>query len=708
LNVFRARRTLSWGVLSLSLGAALLLSFKLAVGAVGGAERAGQRRAEDYTNTVLYKALTPALVNKPIEGRDYGDILIQVQAGILRDDDVVRVRIWNAARQLVFSSDQRDRLGQEAGSEAVPAGVLDGDTVSSATGARVAPLPGLAGSNEQLLRSYVPLRLGDQTFASAAVEIDQRYSAILASAYVLWRPVQIAIGVALLAALAMLVSSVRGSVRGSRSGAAGDPRAAERARTLERQLRKLERRAKDADDRSREAVDRADAMSKAKSALEQQLAESERNLRDTLTARRSDEDGAAALAARVPDLERELAELRARVAAAESIVPGVSAEELATARARAEEAETERDHLAREIERLNVAMSQSGAAHARAVELETRLAETGARAAEAERRVAELERVQQERSHAVAELHLADPASGERDQEVERLRAATAEHDEQLRQLQQTILERTTELEQLRSGLDTRSGEADQLRADAAARATELEQLRAEAIAKNAELDDLRAEANARTAELELLRSAAAGGSTEAEQLRARLAVVSAELDQVRADAAAKATEREELRRTDVAEVQQAHEQLANARLELRRAHARVEELEEHARKSAAATVDASLRNGSNGSTPEAEHGLFAEPTGSGSPVFEPAEEATVGSRLSAFHKRRHSPRIEEAPPLEGQRQPATVAETHEAEPEPEPAMPEISPEGLSLRERLTRAAAARNRVSTPSDSDEH
>lgn len=680
MNVFRARRTLIWGVLSLLLGAALLLSFKLAVGAVGGAERAAQRRAEDYTNTVLYKALTPALVNMPIEGRDYGDILIQVQAGILRDDDVVRVRIWNAARQLVFSSDQRDRLGQEAGSEAVPAGVLDGDTVSSATGARVAPRPGLAGSYEQLLRSYVPLRLGDQTSASAAVEIDQRYSAILASAYVLWRPVQIAIGVALLAALAMLVSSVRGSSADSRSGAAGDPRAAERARTLERQLRKLENRAKDADDRTREAVDRADAMSKAKSALEQQLAESERSLRDTLTARRSDEDEAAALAARVPDLERELAELRARVAAAESVVPGVSAEELANARARAGEAETERDHLAREIERLNVAMSESGAAHARAVELETRLAETDARATEAERRVAELERVQQEKSGAVAELQRAGPASGERDQEVERLRAASAERDEQLRQLQQTILERNAEIEQLRGGLDTRSGEAEQLRAHAAARAIELEQLRAEAIAKNAELDDLRAEANARTAEL----------------------------DRLRADASAKVAELEELRRTDVAEVQQAHEQLANARLELRQAHARVEELEEHARKSASAAVDASLRNGSNGSTPEAEHGLFAEPTGPGSPVFEPAEEATVGSRLSAFHKRRHSPRVEEAPPLEGQRQPATVAETHESEPEPEPAMPEISPEGLSLRERLTRAAAARNRVSTPSDRDEH
>src|SRR5512138_2190896 len=110
MNVFPARRTLIWGLLSLLLGAALLVSLSLAGGAVGNAERGAQRRAEDYTNTVLYKALSPALVSGPIEGRDYGNTLIQVQAGILSDDDVVRVRVWNGAGLLVFSSDQRDRL----------------------------------------------------------------------------------------------------------------------------------------------------------------------------------------------------------------------------------------------------------------------------------------------------------------------------------------------------------------------------------------------------------------------------------------------------------------------------------------------------------------------------------------------------------------------------------------------------------------------
>jgi hypothetical protein len=152
-------------------------------------------------------------------------------------------------------------------------------------------------------------------------------------------------------------------------------------------------------------------------------------------------------------------------------------------------------------------------------------------------------------------------------------------------------------------------------------------------------------------------------------------------------------------------EVQQAHEQLANAQLELRQARERIEELEERARQFASAGLDGASPV-PNGSAARAEEGRFGEPAGD-SPVFEPPDEATVGSRLSAFRKRRHSPRIEEPAPEEQWEPPAAAASDDDAAHEPERTMPEISPEGLSLRERLTRAAAARHRVTTPSERNE-
>jgi predicted nucleic acid-binding Zn-ribbon protein len=924
MNVFRARRTLIWGVVSVVVGAALAMSFVLAGGAVSNAENDAKQRAEGYANSVLYKALTPGMVGQPIDGKDYGDVLVQVQAGILNNNDVVRVRVWNRSGQLVFSSDQRDRLGQQAGFGGVLKKVFDGSTVSDVTGPRVAPEPGLAGTNEQLLLSYVPLRLGSQTSPTAAVEIDQRYSAILAAAHVVWRPLQIALGVLLLFALGMLLVSFRSGAVPSGAGLAGDPRAAERLRSLEKQTKELEKRAreaadraKQADDRVRAAEERADAMTKAKTALEQQLASAERNLRDTLTASRSNQDDATALSARLPELERENAELRARTAAAESVVPGVSAEELAAVQTRAREAEGERDRFAREIERLNIAMSESNAAYNRATELETRLAEVQAlgsdadsrvaaaqaRAAELETRVAEaearalgseqrladsdrrlaeieqrskssvdqaqvdldrisirlsetqaalaestdrmtklqsdLQRVQQEKDDAVAELQRAGLATGERDQEVERLRAAITERDQQSQDLQRTVLERNAELEQLRNGLGERSGEADHARAETAAKAAELDQLRAEAVAKNAELDQLRAESASRATELEQLRAESASGATEldrlradltartaeldalrndstsrsseAESLRAELSSRTAELDQVRQDLSARSEELEQLhetvtagsseaetlrariaeleqaaaastttgadldqartalsskdeeleqlrdavagrdaelqrvraeleqvaaqpsaasgdadgdelrrrvgeledlRRTDIAEVQQAHEQLANAQLELRQARERIEDLEDRARKFAAASVEAGIpfQQGGNGAHAEPEMLAGEAVTSPDSPVFEPPDEATVGSRLSAFRKRRVSSRLEDVPVPAEQWEPPVIAAPHD-EPEEhhdDPPMPEITPEGLSLRERLTRAAAARHRVTTPSDTEQH
>jgi predicted nucleic acid-binding Zn-ribbon protein len=666
---FRARRILIRGVASVVVGAGLAASVVLAAGAVPDAENDAKQRAEDYANSVVYKALTPGMIGQPIDGSDYGSVLVQVQAGILKDDDVVRVRVWNGSGMLVFSSDQRDRLGQQAGFGGVLNRVLDGTTVTDVTDARVAPEPGLAGSNDRLFVSYVPLRLGGETLPSAAVEVDQRYSAILAAANRIWRPLQIGLGVILVFALAMFLAAFRSRTDWSGSDLAGDPRAAERLRSLQKQMKELERQAREADDRAKQAGDRvraaeerADALTEAKTALEQQLASAEGNLREAVTASRTSQDDATALASRVPEFEREIAELRARAEAAESVAPDVSAEDLAAAQGRAAELETrvgeaearalgaeqrlaDSDRRAAEIElrstssveqaqvdldRISIRLSETQAALAESTDKTTRLQ-------------SDLQRVQQERDDALAELQRAGLATGERDQEVERLRAAIAERDELLRDLQRTVLERNAELEQMRSGLGERSGEIEQARAEAAAQAAELEHLRTETAAKGAELDQLRTEAVAKNAELDQLRTEALARNAELDRLRA--------------------------------EVQQVNEQLTSAQLELKQARQRVEGLEDR--------------------SPE-------------SPVFEPPDEAAVGSRLSALRKRTSS-RSEDVPVPTEQSGPPVVAQPHgeSEEHHDDPPTPDTSPEGLSLRERLTRAAAARHRVTTPSDTEQ-
>jgi chromosome segregation ATPase len=513
--------------------------------------------------------------------------------------------VWNETGQLVFSSDQRDRLGQDAGFAEVLGRVLDGSTVSEVTGQRVPQEPGLAGSNEKLLRTYVPMRLGDQTSASAVAQIDQRYSAIQASAQKVWRPAQIGIGAALALTIVLFVLSLR-SGTGSASGIAADPRAAERARSLERRTKDLENRLKHAEELAREASERFDETSKAKVALERQLAASEQNLRDTLTVRNANEQDAAALSARVPELERELAELRARAAEPAS---GASPEELAEAQARAAAAEqrlagiearsaSSVEQAQADIDRISIRLSETQAALAEATDERTRMQ-------------ADLERVQQERAEALAGLERAGVVTGERDQEDEGLRGTIAERDRELEGLR----EAAAQVETLRGDVVAKSGELDALRLQGTALATELETLRGEAVARTAELERVHDELQRATADAQV---AAPQDDDQLDELRRRVA------------------ELEELRGADAEEVRQAHEQLANAHLELEQTRASIEQL------------------------------LGVSVTSA------PAD----ASRLA---------------------QESAAAEPH-AESGPS--------EGLSLSERLTRAAAARQRVSTPPDRD--
>jgi hypothetical protein len=560
VSVSRVLRVAVWAALALLLGFALYESLGRQAAAVDKAQAAAQARAEDYANTVLYRALAPGTLDEPIESREYGELLVDVQAGILSDDDVVRVRVWNDAGELAFSSDQRDRLGQEIDREDVLRTVLQGSAVSEKTGARVPQLPGLAGANEPLLETYAPLRLGEQTSPSGVAEIQQRYSAIQAVADKVWRPIQAGLGVALLGALVMLVVSIR---RGDgRSTAMGDPRAAERVRSLERRLR-------DAEKRAREAAERVDAMTAAKVALEEQLSTSERNLRDTLTARRANEEEAASIIERVPQLERQLAEARARALAAEAAASGVSPEDLAAAQARATEASAERDRLAAEVERLNSVATEITAARQRALDLETRLAEleaagssSDARLAEAETRAAAAEQRVREADRRTAEVE-------ERLTEADRRAANVEDRLSQSLEQAQSDLDRTSlGLSETQAALAESSDKLNTLQAELEAAQRE----KAEAVSA---LENIGEATGDRDREVEQLRTSVVARDAELEQLRTSVVAKNAELEQLRAEAVAKNEELERMR----GEVQEAHEQLATAQLEMTQARSRIEDL---------------------------------------------------------------------------------------------------------------------------------
>src|SRR5438093_10181929 len=106
------RARLVWGGVGLLLLLGLVGSLALSSAAVGNQEQAAEARAVSYVHDVIADTLTPHIVSEPILGPDYRELIITVQKGILSDDRVARIRIWRPDGTLVFSSDQRDRVGE--------------------------------------------------------------------------------------------------------------------------------------------------------------------------------------------------------------------------------------------------------------------------------------------------------------------------------------------------------------------------------------------------------------------------------------------------------------------------------------------------------------------------------------------------------------------------------------------------------------------
>jgi exonuclease VII small subunit len=574
------------GLLSLALLGALLFTVVRGRGSIAEAEAAAEERAVRWASSALPDALTPEQASSEILGPAYRELLIVVQAGILADDRVARVRIWSPDGLLVFSSDQRDKIGEYV-AEGDPniETALAGEVVSVPTEATLGPKAGLAGADEKLLQTFVPLHLAGETGTSGVVQIDQWYRAIEDEAAGSWAGVRLALVAALTASVLWFLFTMRRQPTPTAVAVGARPAIeGEGSEDVVAALARAER----AEAEVAAAGERLRALEARALAAEERAARAEADLAEVL-ADRPEAGVDEATAARLRELEEERR--------------GLSAE---LARMRAALAEREAE-LTRAREGPPAAGVEAGAD--RIAELE-----------------AELERTRGEVERSRAELEAA----------VERAVAGEAERTELSSRVETT----RAELETTRAELETTRAELETTRAELETTRAELETTRAELRTAMTDLDEARAQLSARVS------AAAEEPAEDVEALRARI------------------EELEAARRTDIAELQRAREALANTQYEAAQALRRAKELEGELAVLRAEAVEAPAAAG-----PEEE----------GRP--------TIGERLAALARERTSERRPPAEPM--------AAETEREA----PAAEQPEEEGLSLRERLARAAAARHRA---------
>ncbi len=97
--------------LLLVLGASFLMSGR----ARDNAESEAELRAQRYAVSGVVVNLTPELVSRDLVGSDFRDLKTSVDAGVMSDTDVLRVRIWKPNGDLIFSTAAGDLLLHSSG-----------------------------------------------------------------------------------------------------------------------------------------------------------------------------------------------------------------------------------------------------------------------------------------------------------------------------------------------------------------------------------------------------------------------------------------------------------------------------------------------------------------------------------------------------------------------------------------------------------------
>ena len=180
----------------------------------------GQERAELYAATVFRTALDPGDVATPLEGDRRDSLFAEVQAFVLTDPTVARVRLWDPEGTLLFSTDPAENPGDT--SEDIAIRSASGGSVQSRLA--LEPLSPPPAEDEArratpLFQTFAPLRIRGSADVVGAVEVEQFAAALEERAEEPWWIVQAgASGVTVLLALLALISVARGLRRPARPG----------------------------------------------------------------------------------------------------------------------------------------------------------------------------------------------------------------------------------------------------------------------------------------------------------------------------------------------------------------------------------------------------------------------------------------------------------------------------------------------------------
>jgi hypothetical protein len=231
--------------------------------------RQAQARAQGSADATIYDSVTAADVALPMTGVGYRDLLETVRAGILTDVRVARLRLWGADGTLIFSTDEREKIGRlRATDDIAITSALRGVTTSRRATADLTPSAtgaGTGASPAEVFQTFAPLRTPDRNDIQGTVEIDQYWAPIADAASGsegLWQTIFTVLAV-LFGAVAALAF-----VRRTRAVASTDhpydeavtqtPDDAAIA-TLERRVAETERERAAVEDRAREAEQRLEA-----------------------------------------------------------------------------------------------------------------------------------------------------------------------------------------------------------------------------------------------------------------------------------------------------------------------------------------------------------------------------------------------------------------------------------------------------------------
>jgi hypothetical protein len=172
-------------------------------------ERAARQDALDVAASLVGRVVDRGHLTPPRRDR-YGAVAAAVREDLSAHAGIVRARVWDVRRGLVFSSEERDRGGTRIGERADEiTAAAAGRTVASFAVEAVSRGGRTPARPTRLLRTFTPLATRGEGRPLGVAEIDHRYADIVAAARGPWAALRATFGLGMVAMLLVLAISVR-------------------------------------------------------------------------------------------------------------------------------------------------------------------------------------------------------------------------------------------------------------------------------------------------------------------------------------------------------------------------------------------------------------------------------------------------------------------------------------------------------------------